>query len=426
MLRRSWTATDPGRVQTDNEDCSYASDELGLYAVMDGVGGPAGEFASRMAAQLLKDEAPTLRLQVEACLTDPDAGRRKVFDLVHALLEKIANEIYGLSQSDPNLQGAATTLTLALLGGDGAFLAHVGDSRCYVLREDSIQRLTEDHTLAQELLRSGRLKPDETSGFRYRNVVARTLGDKPSVEADLGYVDVAPGDLLVLCTDGVSDYLTEPGLQRALADAGLHKPAQRLVDLALRAGGSDNATAVVVQFAPADDAIRATTTRPLSPNALGPAVKDAPFLHTLKLEMLGHLFFCQHLTQDERLKVLRYVHEVQKLAGEPIVRQGDEGQDLFLVVQGSVDVWVDGAQVTTLGPGAHFGEIALVSGQRRTATVVAREPVRLFRLSRDDFFHLSQRDQAVAVKMLWAFSQTLASRVTDLSQKLASRSKATG
>jgi hypothetical protein len=139
------------------------------------------------------------------------------------------------------------------------------------------------------------------------------------------------------------------------------------------------------------------------------------------LDALKHLFFCQHLTVDERGKVLSYVHEHKALAGKTIVRQGDPGSDLYLIVQGSLDVWVDGTKVNTMGPGGHFGEIALVSGQMRSATVVAREPVRLFRLGRDDFFDLSRRDQSVAVKMLWALAQSLATRVTDLSKQLAQK-----
>lgn len=412
MLRRSWSATDPGRMLTVNHDGLFANDEFGVYAVVDGVGGDAGEFASRFFIQALTDKVPTLRAVAAATVraSDPGRARRDVFDALQHLLEHVNGELYGWSRDDPNLRGGATTATLMVLSPGGVFVGHVGDSRAYVLRAGQLQRLTEDHTLVEEMVRVGKLRREETGSFRYRNVVVRTLGDRAMVKPDLLYVDAAAGDTFLLCTDGLTDFAADAEIQAALAEPGVMRPAQKLMELAHRGGGGDNVTAVVVHL-PQDEVLE---TRVAS---------IEPFHHTMKLAMLKHLFFCQHLTDEERMKVLRYVHEVQVMPGGTVVRQGENGQDLYLVVQGSVDVVVDGTKVTVIGTGGHFGEIALVSGQKRTATVVAREAVRLFKIGRDDFFDLSQRDQAVAVKMLWAFTQTLAGRVMALSKTVAAGAK---
>ena len=116
------------------------------------------------------------------------------------------------------------------------------------------------------------------------------------------------------------------------------------------------------------------------------------------------------------MKVLRYVHEIRAQSGETVVKQGEDGQDLYLVIDGTLDVSVDGVVVTSVKPGDHFGEIALVRGQRRTAEVVVRESARLFRISRQGFSDLCEKDRNVAIKVLWAFTQSLAKRVVDLSQ----------
>lgn len=413
MLRKSWVATDAGRVYTSNHDAFFASDESGVYAVADGFGSGPGEFASRLAVQRLVEAAPHLRELASACERDGDAAvaRNGLFDHFQDVIERTNLELFNFSREDPNLQGAATTLTALVLHDRGACIAHAGDCRLYLLRQGQLQQLTEDHTLAAELMRAGKLKSEDTGAFRYKNVVARSLGERATIRMDLLFVDVLPGDTFLVCSDGLSDGASDVEIERSFAESALKKPAQRLVEDALRLGGGDNITAVVVTLVDESPVLTTVTETPVA----------APSQHTMKLSLLKNLSFCQHLTDDERMKVLRYLHEVEIKQGQIVFRQGDDGQDLYLVVQGTLDVAVDGSKVTTVGTGGHFGEIALVSGQARSATVTAREAVRLLKLSRLDFFDLSHRDQALAVKILWSFTQTLAGRVTQLSTQLAQR-----
>ena len=410
MQHRSWASTDVGRVLTENYDGCLASDDFGVYAVADGSGVPAGEFASLLVMQAVAEAAPELHAAAQRMDSseDPAKARRELFDVLQTLFERANTDLFGLARDDANLKGASTTATLLLLAETGAFLAHVGDTRAFLLRQGELQRLTEDHTLAEEMVRAGKLRREDAGTFRYKNVVSRTLGERAVVQVDVAYVDAMPGDTFVLCSDGLTDFAAEVDITRALTEGGVMRPALRLCELANQNGGGDNVTAVVLSLPRVQE--NSTIVAHLG-----------SIQHTARLEALGQLFFCQHLTSDERMKVLRYVQEVRAAAGTTLVRQGEPGSDLYLVVQGALDVWVDSAKVHTIGPGGHFGEIALVSGQPRSATVVAREPVRLFRVGRDDFFDLSRRDQSVAVKMLWAFTQSLAARVMDLSKQVAAR-----
>ncbi len=406
MPGTSFAKTDPGLVRDRNEDTIWGSDELGLYVVADGVGGAlAGDTASRIAADAIRHAGDALAGLVRvADARGDDASRRAVFDRLAAAVDHANDEIFRRSREDENLRGMMSTLVVVLLARSAAYVAHVGDSRIYLIRDGHMDQLTVDHTLAEELIRAGRVRREELSSFRFRNVLSRALGERATVQVDLLYVDLHNDDEVLLCSDGLSDMVAEVDILRCIA-AGGGEPADMLVRLANDHGGGDNIAAVVVRFEVGENDATTVSTA-------------APIEHTAKLDLLASLPFCQHLSGAERMKVLRYVHEVEIEKGAEIFHQGDIGQDFYLVVEGSLDVLVAGTCVNVLETGTHFGEIALVSGDPRSATVVAREHTRLFRVSRDGFYDLGQKDQAIAVKMLWNFSQTLARRVTALSEEL--------
>ncbi len=411
MPGKSTAKTDPGLVRARNEDLVWADDGYGLYALADGVGGEsAGDLASRIAIDAVRLAGAELsELIAKADRSGRDAERRAVFDRLTAAVEAANDEVFRRSREDESLRGMMTTLTVVALAQQAAFVAHIGDSRLYLVRDGHMDQLTVDHTLAEELIRAGRVQRDELQSFRFRNVLSRAIGERSRPQVDLLYVDLRDDDLLLLCSDGLTDFVAEVDIVRSLQEG--HEPAaQALVDMANDHGGGDNVSSIVVRFEAGRD--------PTTQVTVAPGIE-----HTAKLDLLDGLPFCQHLSADERMKVLRYVHDVVCEAGREIFAQGDEGQDFYLVVEGSLDVLVGGARVNVLQAGSHFGEIALVSGTPRSATVVAREPTRLFRISREGFYDLGQKDQAIAVKMLWSFSQSLAHRVTALSEELVSARK---
>jgi PPM family protein phosphatase len=413
MQRTSYGVTDVGLIRDDNEDSLLRLDVDGLYLVADGVGGEnAGDRASKLAVATLNEGAHELaELVAKADDDGGEATRRAVFDALVAYVERSNSDVFAASQNDEDLRGMMTTLTVVLLARSAAYIAHVGDSRVYLLRERELEQLTVDHTLAEELVRAGRLSREEISTFRFRNVLARAVGEKSSLDVDLLYVDLMPDDRLLLCTDGLSDYVAHDDVVELLLDKRASNPARLLVDAANDHGGGDNSTALVVDLS--------LTVEETKTNITAVQAMD----HSSKITVIQTLFFCRHLTTDEMMKVLRYVHESRFKRGDVIVRQGEDGQDLYMLAEGQLEVLVDGVRVNTMREGAHFGEIALVSGQRRSAEVVALTDVRTFQMSRAGFYDLSQKDQSIAVKMLWAFSQTLAKRVIRLSRDVAETRK---
>lgn len=411
MAGLSSAHSDAGLVRERNEDAIFADDGLGVYAVADGVGGEnAGDRASALAIKAIAQAGASLaRLVQLADRSDDEAARRAVFDALGGVVDVANNLIFETARAEERARGMMSTLTVVLLGRCAAYVAHVGDSRLYLARDGHMDQITVDHTLAEELIRAGRIQREQLAGFRFRNVLSRALGERATIAPDLLFLDVRPGDTLLLSSDGVHDLVAELDVLRVLQQVRPdHAPA--LTSLANDHGGTDNSAAVVVQVLASDEPTTAVTSVPATD-------------HTAKLDLLGHLDFCRHLSAEERMKVLRYVHEVIAEHGTTVVRQGEQGQDFYLVVSGTLAVEVDGVVLHTLGAGASFGEIALVSGTPRTASVLAQERSKLFRISRDGFYDLGQKDQAIAVKMLWAFAQSLAHRVTALSQAVVDRQR---
>lgn len=223
-------ATDRGRVREGNEDGYLLEPRLRLFAVADGMGGHrGGEVASATALE-------TLRSHLRAGGGDLlDAVRRAN----RAVLERAA--------TDTALTGMGTTLTAALGTDEGVTLAHVGDSRAYLLRAGVLRRLTTDHSLVGELVREGRITEAEATMHPYRSVVTRALGVDDALEVDIVPVPLEPGDRVLLCSDGLTSMLPDTTIAEVLAaEADPTRAANRLVDLANEAGGEDNITVVVI------------------------------------------------------------------------------------------------------------------------------------------------------------------------------------
>ncbi|HOV78508.1 MAG TPA: Stp1/IreP family PP2C-type Ser/Thr phosphatase [Bacillota bacterium] len=231
--------TDAGLLREMNEDSLCISPENGLFAVADGMGGHrAGEVASRVALQILEDELSE-RL---------NRGEKPERALVESVLE--ANRrIYDLAGQSPGLVGMGTTVTACLNRKDEVFVAQVGDSRAYLLRGNTIEKLTEDHSLVQEMVKNGGITEEQAFDHPHRNVLTRALGTVPSLEVDLYQVKVNAGDLILLCTDGLTMYLRQEDIISTVnASPDPDTAVRALLEKALRAGGADNVTVILVEF----------------------------------------------------------------------------------------------------------------------------------------------------------------------------------
>ncbi|TEB05735.1 Serine/threonine phosphatase stp [Pelotomaculum schinkii] len=231
--------TDRGLVRSLNEDSLCVSPEIGLFAVADGMGGHlAGEVASATALQMLEQDLGK-RLQ---------NGEFPQHALVNAV-QGANRKIFELAGSNQQWAGMGTTLTACLKREEVIYIAQVGDSRAYLLREGRIAQLTEDHSLVRELVKNGGLTEEQALQHPQRNVLTRALGTAPSLTVDLYLHKVGPGDLLLLCTDGLTGHLRPEEIMFTVRTSpNLDTAARVLVDKALGAGGKDNITVILLEM----------------------------------------------------------------------------------------------------------------------------------------------------------------------------------
>ncbi|HEY3069765.1 MAG TPA: Stp1/IreP family PP2C-type Ser/Thr phosphatase [Gaiellaceae bacterium] len=223
--------TDAGRKRRRNED-SFVR-EPPLFAVADGMGGAqAGEVASRLAAAAFREFHDADELEPE--------------ERVAAIIQEANRRIYERARSDAQASGMGTTITAALLAGAGVVVGHVGDSRAYRVRRDAIEQLTDDHSLVADLVRSGRITPEEADAHPQRSVITRALGTDLEVDVDTFTVEAEPGDLFLLCSDGLTTMVEDEAILEIIARSDtLEQASKTLVKTANRAGGEDNVTVVL-------------------------------------------------------------------------------------------------------------------------------------------------------------------------------------
>jgi len=223
--------TDIGRARERNEDAFLVREPL--FVVADGMGGhPHGDVASRIAVQTLEDVAGR-----------PADGAKELTDGIRRANRRILEE----GASDRSLRGMGTTVTAILADASKAHLAHVGDSRAYLLRDGALQQLSEDHTLVQRMVREGKLSAAEASRHPQRNVLTRVLGVEEPLDVDVLTLDLHPGDRLLLCSDGLTNMVAERDLQEILErEPDPQGAADALVEGANRGGGDDNITVIVL------------------------------------------------------------------------------------------------------------------------------------------------------------------------------------
>src|SRR3954451_7278248 len=226
--------TDTGRARRENEDSFYARSPM--FAVADGMGGAqAGEVASQLAVEVLQEGLPDRGGSIEERLRD--------------LVGEANTRINALSRTDDQRAGMGTTMTLAYVGEHEVSVAHVGDSRLYRLREGTFERLTDDHTLVEELVRQGKLTPQEADHHPQRSIITRALGPEAAVEADSHTWPARDGDVYLICSDGLTSMIPEARVGELLTSArSLPDAGRALIDAANAAGGRDNITVILFRL----------------------------------------------------------------------------------------------------------------------------------------------------------------------------------
>ena len=403
---RFYAATDVGKVRDHNEDNFLVDKKLALFVVADGMGGhAAGEVASAIAVRTVHDE---IRRDKEM-LDDYASGaagaskvtRKDIVGLLEHAVQRACSKIHEEALGDANKRGMGTTLSALLIAGHQGFIAHVGDSRIYLARADHVQQVTEDHTVFNELIKRGKLTREQIEKVQQKNAITRAVGVYERVEVDTLVLDLIGGDVLVLASDGLHGYLESPEeLQGPLALEG-GDAVKALVDLANQRGGKDNITTVIVRVGDREAGDPAQAKR-----------------LALKRDVLANMPLFSRLSERELLRVMQAVVVREFNDGDVIIREGDKGDELFIVLEGKVRVSRGEQTLTHLGPGEHVGEMALIRSVPRSANVIAVGPAELIAIRRADFFEILRREHEVAVKMLWQFLGVLADRLDQTNSEL--------
>jgi len=387
-------ATDVGKVREHNEDAHCVDTDAQVFIVADGMGGhAAGEVASGAAVRLTRQawSAPAMRRRIEEYAARGDAEVRRA--LVQAVRQGVMSahmQILDQAQNSNEMRGMGTTFTGFVVAGGDAVFAHAGDSRAYLVRDDIAIRLSEDHTLLARLEAAGiDWRAEGGDPNRWKGVLTNALGMGGDTRVVTFLLSLASGDRLVLCSDGVHEYLEEAEIGEVLAAAASPAlAAQKLVDIALDRGGADNATAVVVKVVEAGE----TRVPPERRQADERALASCPLF--------------EYLTPLERLRALRIALPRDVDAGEsvPAVALGEPVA--HVVLEGEARIAGIGRGVGTLiYPPALVRDAALPERDEQASAI---SPLRLLTIRRDDFLELTEDEAELGVKMYAVLAKLMA------------------
>ena len=245
------TATDPGMVRSHNEDSIAVEPAIGLAVLADGMGGyNAGEVASGIAVAMFAAEMRQALAQAQPHRTD-EAGEPLAVKLIREHSAKANTAIYQTAKSQPQYSGMGTTLAVALFFDNRVAVGHIGDSRLYRMRNGKLEQVTRDHSLLQEQIDSGMITREQARYSQNKNLVTRAVGIDPEVEIEVHTYAVERGDIYLLCSDGLSDMVTDEDIAETVGMLAANLPlaAKQLVQLANDSGGRDNISVILVRVA---------------------------------------------------------------------------------------------------------------------------------------------------------------------------------
>jgi hypothetical protein len=254
-----------------------------------------------------------------------------------------------------------------------------------------------------ELVRRGKIRADEFDDSPYanfKNAMTRAVGPHEVVEVDTLDFDMIPGDAFLLCSDGLYEYLDDTDIARGLALTEIKDIPRQFIDMANTRGGKDNITSLVIRL-PADE-------------AAGDQAAEVNFT----LDVLKKIPLFKQLSYQQLVRVMNIARIRTYAAGEVLCREGESGQELFVMVRGSVRLEAGGTEITTLPQGSHFGEMALIDSVPRNATAIAAEDVKALTITRTDFSEILRKEPPLAVKLLWSFLGVLADRLRQTTSDL--------
>src|SRR4029079_2246981 len=250
ISQRSAVLTDVGVIREHNEDAAYTDADGDFFIVADGMGGhAAGEVASNMAVEAVKKALEGSREDIATFARAPsDEGRRALVSVLENAVRQAHQAVFERGAKESDKQGMGTTLDVVLIAGSEAFVAHVGDSRTYLVRDSRAARITTDHTVAEVLVIEGKLSIEEAQVSPLRTIRVNAIGVAPDVGVEMAHVRLKRGDRLLLCSDGLHDYFPlEAEVSEHVSEYAPDEALSKMISLAKGRGGHDNITGIVLE-----------------------------------------------------------------------------------------------------------------------------------------------------------------------------------
>ena len=377
MIIEAYGMTDVGKKRKENEDAYLIDRELGLYVVCDGLGGhAAGRAAADLAIAAIRASVQRATRKYTG-LRSGNASHSDLFTVASIAVDDACAEVYRKAISDTRYNGMGCTVTLLLVSGSRAAIAHVGDSAIYLCRDEETEQLNMSHTFAGDMIRGGALTPDAAKTSRFSHVLSRAVGTHETVISDKLILDLLPGDTFLLCTDGITRHIEgDAEFTSFLSEDHIrHIPAQ-LVGLANARGGNDNSTAVVVRAVqPAEGG---------SASGRGTDVRAE-----VRCIRAGKVF--QDITLANALRISAFSKARTCKQGEVLVNKGETISSVFLVMSGALSLGSDGTEVRTLVPSEAAGLETLFGFSDARYEIRAREESIVLDLNSEELMDLARR-----------------------------------
>lgn len=388
-------------VRETNQDAMGIFADEGVFVIADGMGGlEQGERISAAAVDAVRQRLPRLAERARALAGGASSSARNaIFEEIEDLITTTASNLYQEAERSGLRMG--TTLSVVVLAGDRLIIGHIGDTRVYRIRKDQIKQLTEDHSVAASQLRRGTLTPEEYNRSPQRSILYQSLGTTSEIEPDVIEASLAAGDVLVLCTDGVWAHLEPEQIRELAGNEDPRAGARTLADTALARGSDDNATAIVVRVLSADAS---------TGTGLPKALSNCPLFRDFR---------------EGDLRLLAPYVTMRDLAeGEVLFREGDQGEEMYILDTGAVEVSRQGFPLAQINAGLHFGELALASNGSHTVTARAVMKSRVIAMHRRYLDALTARRPDLAAQLLRTLLADVAARLVAFNERLGRAERA--
>ena len=400
--------TDVGHRMPRNEDAILAMAETPMFAVADASG---AIWPSQLAVQLLERESENVRVFEKAVASDAASSARLAIghffeDAFNRASQTLRDELTARKES----RGTATIVALTVVG-PFAYVSHAGDSRAYLLRGGELRPLTSDHTLAMLQYKRGELSEVEYHKSPYRKTLTQSLGATIAMRPDLAELRLQHGDRFLLCSDGLHRMVTDDEIAKIMRlEAEDEHAANTLVAAANAGGGKDNISVVCLTI----KLDRASMAAEMKGLADKDDAEPAPDI----ARQLKRCFIFAPLEDVELLRIAPYFDYKEYAPGDAICTEGEAGDSMFVMINGGANITFRSAHLTTLEPGGHAGEIALIRPGPRTATITATGPTTVLVLSRARFQEILRRQPTLGTRLAVPLMENVAARIVDLQARL--------